>query len=170
MPAPRPRPPVPTLGPELDFLRVLWDLAHVLRSGSKRQEQALGLTGPQQLVLRIVGRFPGISAGQLAHILHSHPSTLTGVLRRLVARGLIDRRAAARDPRRAALGLTAAGRALDAPGSTPIETATSRLLARMPATKVAAAREVLELLTECLRSPDAEGEPVVSARPRDTPP
>ena len=49
----------------------------------KRMEQRSGVTGPQRLVLRVVGLFPGISAGALARLLHVHPSTLTGVLHRL---------------------------------------------------------------------------------------
>src|SRR5438132_8459125 len=35
-----------------------------------------------RLVMRIVGRFPGIAAGRVAQILHVHPSTLTGILKR----------------------------------------------------------------------------------------
>jgi DNA-binding MarR family transcriptional regulator len=40
----------------------------------------VGVTGPQRLVLRVVGLFPGMSAGELATVLRVHPSTLTGVL------------------------------------------------------------------------------------------
>src|SRR2546421_7190843 len=57
------------------------------------------LTGPQRLVMRIVGRFPGIAAGRVAQILHVHPSTLTGILKRLEARGLLQRRARSEERR-----------------------------------------------------------------------
>jgi DNA-binding MarR family transcriptional regulator len=73
----------------------------------------LGLTGPQRLVLRIVGRFPGIPAGELAALLHVHPSTLTGILQRLEKSGWVKRRVHPRDRRRVLLGLTERGRALD---------------------------------------------------------
>ena len=71
------------LGAVLDFMRRLWALDHALQSISKRMETTLGLTGPQRLVIRIVGHSPGISAGKLAELMHVHHSTLTGVLGRL---------------------------------------------------------------------------------------
>ena len=53
----------PHLGEVLEFMRLLWALHHGMQSTSKRMEATLGLTGPQRLVLRLVGRFPGIAAG-----------------------------------------------------------------------------------------------------------
>src|SRR3954470_12003885 len=103
----------PQLGEVLEFMRLLWAVDHGLQSTSKRMESTLGITGPQRLVLRLVGRFPGITAGNLAQILHVHPSTLTGVLKRLERRGFLQRRPDPRDARRASLGLTARGRRLD---------------------------------------------------------
>src|SRR5207237_5168684 len=103
----------PPLGAVLDFMRLLWALDHALQSASKRMESNFGMTGPQRLVMRIVGRFPGIAAGRVAQILHVHPSTLTGILKRLEARGLLQRRADPRDARRALFILTPRGRKLD---------------------------------------------------------
>ena len=54
-------------------------------------DDAFGVTGPQRLVIRIVGRFPGIPAGQLAATLRIHPSTVSDVVQRLERRGLIQR-------------------------------------------------------------------------------
>src|SRR2546430_17573809 len=90
----------PPLGGVLDFLRLLWAVDHALQSASKRMESNFGMTGPQRLVMRIVGRFPGIAAGRVAEILHVHPSTLTGILKRLESPGLLQRRTDPRDPRR----------------------------------------------------------------------
>ena len=80
------------LDPVLDFMRLLWSVEHGLERISQRMGSELGITGPQRLVLRIIGRFPGISAGDLAHIVRLLPSTLTGILQRLVTRQLIERR------------------------------------------------------------------------------
>ena len=66
----------------LDFMRLLWSVEHGLQRSSKRMESELGITGPQRLVLRVVGQFPGLSAGDLAHIVRLHPSTITGIRRR----------------------------------------------------------------------------------------
>ena len=98
--------PVPDV---LRFLELLWAVAHGLERTSKRMTRDLGVTGPQRLVLRVVGLFPGMSAGELAGILHVHASTLTGVLRRLETQGLLRRLAHPGDRRRAVLHLTPRG-------------------------------------------------------------
>ena len=83
---------LPPPGETLEFMRLLWAIDHGLQRRSKRMAKTLGLTGPQRLVVRMLGRYPGISAGQLAQVLHLHPSTLTGILRRLERRGWLTRR------------------------------------------------------------------------------
>lgn len=134
------------LGRVLDFMRVLWSIDHELQSLSKRMDARIGVTGPQRLVLRIVGRFPGISAGRVAEILKVHPSTLTGVFRRLEERALITRKEDAADRRRALLELTGSGAAVDAQRSGTVEAELRRALNKLPADKVAIAEEVLRSL------------------------
>lgn len=121
------------LEPALDFLRQLWRLDHALARLSARMEKTLGVTAPQRLVLRCVGKFPGMTAGQLAALLHLDPSTISSALRRLELRGLLERRRDPRDRRRVVLGLTAAGRALDHPGDGTVEHAVAALLAEVSA-------------------------------------
>src|SRR2546426_5470996 len=116
----------PPLGAVLDFLRLLWAVDHALQSASKRMESNFGMTGPQRLVMRIVGRFPGIAAGRVAEILHVHPSTLTGILKRLESRGLLQRRTDPRDARRALFMLTPKGRKLDTVRTGIVEQAVRR--------------------------------------------
>jgi len=134
------------LGQVLEFMQALWAVDHELQSSSKRQEATTGVTGPQRLVIRIVGRFPGIAAGQVSEILHLHPSTLTGVLKRLEAHGLLERRADPADARRARLALTAQGRTIDSARGGTVEAGVRRALSKLPPRAVAAAREVLERL------------------------
>lgn len=70
----------------------------------------LGVTGPQRLVLRIIGASPGLSAEQLAELLHSTPNAMGGVLQRLTDAGLLERVRFAGDARRVTLRLTRRGR------------------------------------------------------------
>jgi DNA-binding MarR family transcriptional regulator len=150
----------PSLGPVLDFIRLLWEVDHGLNSRSKRMRMRFGVTGPQRFAVRIVSRFPGISAGELAALLHVHPSTLTGVLERLVRRGLISRRADPRDARRALLWATASGRRVDRLRGGTIEAGVRSALARLTPGELAAARHALETLAGALESADR-----LSARP-----
>src|SRR5438270_13239186 len=113
----------PPLGAVLDFMRLLWAVDHALQSASKRMEAAYGITGPQRLVVRIVGRFPGIAAGRVAEILHVHPSTLTGILNRPEARGVLQRKADPPDARGALLALPARARRADPPPAGTVDAA-----------------------------------------------
>src|SRR5438270_10106793 len=117
----------PPLGAVLDFMRLLWAVDHALQSASKRMESTFGMTGPQRLVVRIVGRFPGIAAGRVAEILHVHPSTLTGILRRLESRAVLQRRSDPRGARRALFSLTTKGKKLDTLRTGTVEQAVRRV-------------------------------------------
>jgi DNA-binding MarR family transcriptional regulator len=136
------------LGKVLDFLRLLWTVNHRLESTSKRMVGSLGVTGPQRLVVRIVGRYPGISAGRLAAILQIHPSTLTGILRRLEERGALQRKPDEGDARRALFSLTAKGRTLDQQRNGTAEAAVQRALAHVNAKQMVDVERVLSALAE----------------------
>jgi MarR family transcriptional regulator, organic hydroperoxide resistance regulator len=145
----------PSLDEALDFMRLLWAVDHELQSTSKRMESTLGVTGPQRLVLRIVGRFPGITAGRLARVLHLHPSTLTGILKRLDRAGLVKRSSDPLDARKALFTLTEAGQAQDIPSTDTVEAAVQRALTRVPKARIEAAQELLTALAEELGSGNA---------------
>ncbi|OJH42393.1 MarR family winged helix-turn-helix transcriptional regulator [Cystobacter ferrugineus] len=146
------------LGEVLEFMRLLWAVDHGLQSTSKRMESTLGLTGPQRLVLRLVGRFPGITAGRLAHIMHVHPSTLTGVLKRMEKRGLLERKSDPLDGRKALFALTETGRTMDIPATGTVEAAVERVLSRLSRPRLQAAQEALMALAEELGGADSPGE------------
>lgn len=140
----------PSLGDVLTFMRLLWELDHELRSASKRLLKVAGVTGPQRLAVRMIGRFPNSSAGDLADLLHVHPSTLTGVLARLERDGLLERHADPSDRRRSLLRLSKKGATVDAMRKGTVEDAVKKTFARVPASKVAAARDVLAELCAVL--------------------
>jgi len=141
----------PGLGSVLSFMRLLWALDHELQAISKRMARTMGITGPQRLVLLVVDRSPMISAGCLAATLHLHPSTLTGVLGRLVRRRLLVRHLDPKDGRRALFTLTAAGKRLAAPVPGTVESAVRPVLASTPQGRIAATRSLLCALATGLR-------------------
>jgi DNA-binding MarR family transcriptional regulator len=114
----------------------------------------LGVTGPQRLVLRVAGLYPGLSAGNLASILHVHPSTLTGVLQRLVAQRLLVRQDDPRDRRRAILRLTSRGGLVNALRQNTVESAVADALKQASTRDRAATRRVLERLAAHLQPSD----------------
>jgi MarR family transcriptional regulator, organic hydroperoxide resistance regulator len=134
------------LNARLEFMRLLWAVDHGLQSASKRLEATTGVTGPQRLVIRIVGCYPSISAGEIAEILVTHPSTLSGVLKRLETRGFVERRADPRDARRAQFKLTRKGKSIDTVRSGTVELTVQRMLGKWPDDDLAAAQRVLQSL------------------------
>jgi DNA-binding MarR family transcriptional regulator len=147
-------------------MRVLWAVDHALQSASRTMAERLGVTGPQRLVIRIVGRYPGIAPGALAAILHVHPSTLTGVLRRLERRGLLERAPDPRDRRRVHLRLSARGARLDTTRTGTVEAAVRQALGGLPSIRVAIAAAVLRSLAAGMPARAARrGGGVINATP-----
>jgi DNA-binding MarR family transcriptional regulator len=139
-------PPGLPVGDAIDFLRLIWAVDHALQRRSKSMAATLGITGPQRLVLRIIGRFPSIHARQLADILHLHPSSLTAILMRLERRHLVRRWPDKRDRRRWLLGLTRQGQALNRETPGTIEAAVRRMLKTTTGNDLDVTRAVLRRL------------------------
>jgi DNA-binding MarR family transcriptional regulator len=149
----------------LQFMQLLWAVVHGLERTSKRMIHEIGVTGPQRLVLRVVGLYPGLSAGDLAAVLHVHPSTLTGVLQRLMTQRLLARSDAPEDRRRAVLRLTALGSRVNAISQGTVESAIADALDGVSARDRAATRRVLERLFAHL-GPESAGAATEAARRR----
>jgi DNA-binding MarR family transcriptional regulator len=141
---------VKPLSEALVFMQTLWALTHGLESASKRMHAKLGVTGPQRLVLRIIGHHGRISAGALAEVLHIHPSSLTGMLQRLEQGELIRRESDPLDRRRALFELTRKGLRLNDQRAGTIEAIVSRTLQRLSKERVVNAKEVLSALGAAL--------------------
>jgi MarR family transcriptional regulator, organic hydroperoxide resistance regulator len=155
--------PEPVLGEALELMRHLWALDQGLQKASKRMEATLGITAQQRLVVRMVGRFPGITMTRLADLMRVHPSTVSGIVKRLERRGLVVRKNDPRDRRRAYLGLTPKGRGFqdDMPGT--VEAAVQRVLKTLPEAHIRFGRDLLiALTTELIHAPEptAEGDDV----------
>lgn len=75
---------------------------------------ALGLTYPQYLVMLVLWESDGLSVGALGERLYLDSATLTPLLKRLQAMGLLQRDRTAADQRQVRLTLTPAGCALRA--------------------------------------------------------
>jgi len=136
------------LNPVLQFLQTVWQLEHALERASKRMEDAIGISGPQRFALRIIGVNPGITAGELAAVLHLHPSTVTGIVQRLEARKLVKRTSNATDGRVSHLRLTASGSRANKPAAKgTIERSALMTLSRVSPTQCTAATALMTRFT-----------------------
>jgi DNA-binding MarR family transcriptional regulator len=134
----------------LDFMRSLWRVNHALERMSMRMEETLGVTAQQRMMLRWVGKRPGITAGQLAERLHVDAGTVSAAAGRLEKKGLLQRRRDPRDRRRVVLALTPRGQSLDRPTAGTVESAVQRLLRRAPPRDIGGAARVLAALSDSL--------------------
>jgi MarR family transcriptional regulator, organic hydroperoxide resistance regulator len=147
----------PRLDPALQFMRLMWFVDHGLQKASKRMSSSIGLTGPQRLAVRIVGRYPGIAAGELASVMHLDPSTVTGILRRLERSRMILRGADPIDGRRVRLSLTPKGRETDRRMAGTVEAAVRRTIGLLSHQEVDAASHMLTVLASQLLTDDGAG-------------
>jgi DNA-binding MarR family transcriptional regulator len=139
------------LGDALDLMRRLWVLNHELERLSARVQRRFGVTAQQRMMLRIIGRFPGITPGRLRDVLSVDAATVSTALARLERRGLLRRERDPHDRRRVAVALTEAGRALDTPATGPVEAAIVTTFERTTKADVAATRRVLDALASALQ-------------------
>ena len=138
------------LGPALDFLERTWRVNHALQRVSNRMAREFGMTGPQRLVIRCIGQYPGLPASQLATILHLDRGTISVALNRLKQRGLIERRVDPSDRRRVTLDLTAAGHEFDRPRAHTIEAAVEHLLRTVSNDELVVTTRTLTALADAL--------------------
>jgi len=146
----------------LQFMQLLWGISHGLQSMSKQMESALGVTGPQRLALRIVGKRPGIAPGELAQIMRLHPSTLTGIIRRLEERKLVERDSDPEDARRYRLKLSREGEKLDDARGGTVEGVVQKALRKLTDADITKVEEVLKSIGAEL---EQEGNPNKEAAP-----
>jgi DNA-binding MarR family transcriptional regulator len=140
-------PPRPRLaGETLQFMQRLWELVHALAVSSKRMGRTLGVTGPQRLVIRVVGQSPGATAREIADLLGLHPSTLTGVLARLESQKMILRKIDRADRRRVRFRLTPRGVRVDRERKGTVEAAVRRAIGRADPAMIAGTEALLALL------------------------
>ena len=135
--------PVSSTDAALEFIRILWKVDHELHSVSKRMIGRVGLTAPQRLALRFIGREPGLTLGALAALLHLDPGTVTGIVQRLESGSLVERARGEGDTRRIHLALTSKGQTLNRRRRGTVEAAVRRTLGAVSRSDAAAAARVL---------------------------
>lgn len=102
------------LAPGLDSLLcfAVYSTEHAFTRVYRRPLEAIGLTYPQYLVMVALWEQEGATVGRLGEKLSLDTNTLTPLLKRLEATGLVTRRRSQEDERRVLIALTEEGRAL----------------------------------------------------------
>jgi MarR family transcriptional regulator, organic hydroperoxide resistance regulator len=96
-------------GPHM-VVRTLIQAAKAHRACAAMRLSEIGLYPGQDAVLALLGERDGLTMGEVAEALAIQPPTVTKMVSRLSAAGLVERRAVEGDHRKAAVYLTPAGR------------------------------------------------------------
>jgi DNA-binding MarR family transcriptional regulator len=96
-----PKRDLPKMAEEID--RDLGAIRQILRRPLEAEIDRGGLTGPQQSAMSVLVKSQGMSLKELSKELGLAHSTVSGIIDRLVTRGLVERRADERDGRFARL-------------------------------------------------------------------
>jgi DNA-binding MarR family transcriptional regulator len=113
---------------------------------SKALLRGTGFSAPQVWALNLIGADPGLALRTLSQRMLAHPSTVSGVVDRLVERGVVARTVDTRDRRSVCLTLTARGRRALRRCPPPIQDALRRAVAGLPSARRRALRLALEHL------------------------
>jgi|SRR5215211_3205648 len=103
---------MPPISRRREFVFLLFDVARLLRTLADQRVRGLNMTRAQWAVLARLERFEGLKQSELAESLEIQPITLTRLVDRLCANGLVERRADPQDRRAKRLFLTAVARPL----------------------------------------------------------
>lgn len=117
MPTPQPTPP-PMIQACMQSLR---RIVKALEEYSRSVERKFDLTGPQLWALWELGRSGPLSMKDLSAQMHLDPSTVVGVIDRLVAKGLVERKPDPVDRRRISLCPTVSGQTILASAPHPAQ-------------------------------------------------
>jgi DNA-binding MarR family transcriptional regulator len=97
------------LGDTQAVLDAVRRIVHALRASSRWAEHHVGLSGAQLFVLQKLDETTAMSVNELAERTHTHQSSVSTVVSRLVEKGLVRRTRSATDGRQVALTLTPRG-------------------------------------------------------------
>lgn len=135
---------------EREVLRSLRRIIQAVDLHGRRLSARHGLTGPQNICLREIQRRGSLNPGQLARAVALKPPTVSGILDRLEARGLVTRRRRHDDKRQVRVELTSTGEAVLAQTPPPLQEMFTERLAQLPDRRrrsiAAALQDVVELL------------------------
>jgi DNA-binding MarR family transcriptional regulator len=131
-------------------------MVKALHDYSRKVQAAYDLTGPQLWALKTLARSGPLPVGSLAVELAVHQSSVSSLVGRLEARGLVARERSAPDRRVVRLQLTSAGARAAAAAPEPAQGRLLHALRAMPAPQVARLRQSVDELVLAMAAEHVE--------------
>lgn len=152
---------------EESILRALRKVSRAIDLYSRQLVSRHQLTGPQLVCLRhLLATGPSTPSALARGVSLSH-ATVTGILSRLEARGLVERERSAADRRRIIVSLTEEGARLARAAPSPLQDRFATRLAELPAANQAIIETVLLQIVEMMGAEEIDASPLLTTGPMD---
>lgn len=150
-------------------LRALRRILRASDQGGRRLAVATGLTPSQLLVLQEISRRGEITPTHVASVLQFGQATVTNIVDRLSAAGLVTRQRGERDKRQVFLRATDAGRSMLDAAPDLLQERFRESFSALPSWEQAMILAALERLGELLGAADIDAAPLIDSGPIDRP-
>jgi DNA-binding MarR family transcriptional regulator len=150
--------PPPWLDDAAEIVNALRRIVRALELYSQEVRKAFGLTGPQLWAMKTLHRHGAMTATDLASALAVQPSTLSLLIDRLEARGLVRRQRRRSDRRQVELRLTREGAGLAARAPSAAQGRLLHGLRGLAPARLRTMRRVLRELVDIMEAGDVEAQ------------
>ena len=147
---------------EEEILVALRRITRAIDIHSRYLASTFGLTGPQLVCLRVLGRLGHTTPGELAKQVDLSQATVTGIVDRLAARQLVARNRNENDRRHVTVTITGAGRALLQEAPSALQEKFAQRLATLSEEEAEFLRLSLRKIVRMMDGDDIDAAPVLS--------
>lgn len=151
---------------EEDILIALRRITRAIDIHSRFLANTFGLTGPQLVCLRVLGRHGAMTPGELAKHVALSQATVTGIVDRLASRQLLTRERSATDRRNVTVTITDAGHALLADAPSALQEKFASRLGTLSSEEQEIIRLTLNKIVRMMDGEDIDADPVLSTDTR----
>jgi len=131
---------------------VLRNIAHYSSIYSRYLQKSFDVTTSQLLCLRALSKEDGLSAGEISRRIHIKPGTITGIIDRLEAKGLVRRNRTNRDRRVINIEITDSGWDLVRAAPVPVQSLLAVNLRKLPMYEVEGITQSLERVLQMMQT------------------
>ena len=150
---------------EENIIRALRKISRAIDLYSRKLASRHQLTGPQLVCLGQLARGGSTTPSELAREISLSQATVTGILDRLEAKGLVTRARSPEDKRRVILETTGAGRRLVAAAPSPLHETFVHKLRALSGAEQRSIEQTLTLIVEMMEAEEIDAAPMLATGP-----
>lgn len=147
---------------EEEILIALRRITRAIDIHSRFLANTFGLTGPQLVCLRVLGRHGSLTPSEVAKHVALSQATVTGIIDRLASRQLLTRERSETDRRNVTVSITEAGRALLADAPSALQEKFATRLSTLATDEQERIRATLNKIVNMMDGQELEAAPVLS--------